>query len=121
MHDKVLGIIRETLLHENEVDQLSFDFRQGNAVLHMRQPRADYGYPDHDLELHFTGIREFQILPATADLSCGGCLLGVECLRKEDSYHAVVAVGSAGRPATWTLHLAFTDLSYKRYANDNAA
>jgi hypothetical protein len=120
MHDKVLSIIRETLVHENEIDHLTFDCRKGEVCLHISQPRADGGYPDHDLELHFTGIRELQLAPASPLPNYGGWLLGIECHREGDGYIAVIAVGVAGQPPSWTLRLAFTDLSYKRYSNDSA-
>ena len=45
MRDKVLNMIRETLLHENSVERFTFDFQQSVAHLDLSQPREDDGYP----------------------------------------------------------------------------
>ena len=55
MHDKVLNMIRETLVHENSVEQFSFDFGRSVARLDLSQPREDEDYPDYSLRLTFSG------------------------------------------------------------------
>jgi len=113
MHDKVLNMIRETLLHENSVEQFSFDFGRSVARLDLSQPREDEDYPDYSLRLTFSGVREFHGSCAAGD--CLQCeLLGIECSRSPDGYHAIITVGRREEPPTQTVRVIFTDLSYER-------
>jgi len=114
MRDKVLNIIRETLLHENEIEEFSFDFGGSVACFDITQLRSDGGYPDHALELRFTGVRDLRLSSVPTDLRLPNALLGIECSREADIYRAVVSVGFVGHPPVWTLELAFSDLSFKR-------
>jgi hypothetical protein len=114
MADKVLNIIRETLLHDNEIEEFAFHFEHGAARFTIAQPRDDGGWPDYELELLFSGIREFRLSSVPTELSWKNGLLGIECKKCNDAYHAIVSVGSSGHPPVWTLHLVFTDLTYKR-------
>jgi hypothetical protein len=114
MHDKVLNIIRETLLHENEIEEFSFDFGCSTACFDITQLREDGGYPDHALELCFSGIREFHLSSKPTELRHTDALLGIECNQVADLYRAVVSVGCLGHPPIWVLQLVFADLTYKR-------
>ena len=113
MRDKVLNMIRETLLHENSVEQFLFDFNQSVAHLDLSQPREDGEYPDYSLRLTFEGVVEFRGSCAAANLRQTE-LLGIECDRRPDGYHATVSVGSAGEPPSRKVWLVFVDLSYQR-------
>ena len=111
MKDKVLNMIRETLLHENSVERFTFDFYRSVASLNLSQPREDDGYPHHSLRLTFSGVTEFSGVAAAESGATG--LLGFECLRNPDGYHATVTMGAAGKPAV-TVRLVFADMSYER-------
>jgi hypothetical protein len=111
MHDKVLKMIRETLLHENSVEQFTFDFHRSVAHLDLSQPREDGDYPDHSLRLTFTGVTAFSGVATVA--ANGTELLGVECRPDSNGYHATVTVGVAGK-TTKTVRLIFSDMSYER-------
>jgi hypothetical protein len=111
MHDKVLSMIRETLLHENSVELFAYDFDRSIARLDLSQARENDEYPDYNLSLTFTGVTEFS--GALTD-SQATELLGIECHRRPDGYYARISVGLAGGPPTKTVHLVFGDLSYKR-------
>lgn len=115
MRDKVLNIIRETLLHESEVESFTFDFESGLARLSIAQLRDDGGYPHHDLELSFAGIQGFSLSSQETGLRIPNALLGIECSREADVYRATVSVGVLGNPVVWTLALTFTDLTFKRH------
>lgn len=112
MHDKVLGFIRETLLHENIVDRLSVDLSLGEVRLNLLQPNPDY-YPDPELLLTFGGVREFLVRDVGSGDRYGDELLGIDCAAEQDVYCAVITVGNAGS-ASWWIHLVFADLRYKR-------
>ena len=114
MHDNVLGFIRETLLHENLVDSLSVDLLAGEVRLNLLQPNPDFHeYPDPELWLTFTGVREFSARNVGSDDRFGMDVLGIECTTDGDVYQAIFTVGDPGS-ASWSIRLAFADLRYKR-------
>lgn len=114
MRDKVLNVIRETMLHENSVEQFSFDFDRAAARLDLSQPREDDEYPDYSLRLTFTGITEFHGSSTRGNHLHETDLLGIECSRVADAYHATVTVGRTDKPPAWSVRLVFTDMSYER-------
>ena len=114
MRDKVLNMIRETLLHENAVEQFSFDFSRASARLDLAQPRGGDEYPDYSLRLTFTGITEFHGGSAPGNHLLETNLLDIECSRVADAYQATVTVGRTDKPPAWSVRLVFTDLSYER-------
>lgn len=114
MHDKVLSMIRATLLHENSVERFTFDFDRAAARLDLLQPREDYEYPDYSLQLSFTGVREFSGGSSSHDQLHKTDLLGFDCRRDADTYHAIVTTGHVGEPPVWTVRLVFTDMTFKR-------
>jgi hypothetical protein len=82
MRDKVLNMIRETMLHENAVEQFSFDFDRASARLDLSQPREDDEYPDYSLRLTFTGITEFHGSSIPGNHLHETNLLDIECMRR---------------------------------------
>jgi len=114
MHDKILGFLRETMLHENEVESLSVDLATGHVKLALLQPDEKSSWPDHELILTFSGVRE---LSAGSTGSIGhqrSELLGIEYLDADQgNYRVMISVGETGT-ASWSLILAFTDLHYQR-------
>jgi len=111
MHDKVLSMIRETLLHENSVELFAYDFSHSVARLELSQSREDDQYPDYSLSLTFSGVTEFA--GALTDFHATD-LLGIECEPRADSYHATISVGLLGGPPAKTVRLVFEDMSYQR-------
>ena len=59
MADKVLAIVRETMLHENTLESLSFRPVAGEVLLALLQPDDRFQYPEHELLLTFSGLRSF--------------------------------------------------------------
>jgi hypothetical protein len=112
MVDKVLGIIRETLLHENTVEGLSFNPTAGEVVLSLLQPDERYQYPDHELVLTFSGVRSLSIGRSGGEVG-GAEVLGIECVNEGGLYVAKVSIGETGS-AAWELQMAFTGLRYDR-------
>lgn len=114
MHDKVLGFIRETLLHENLVDYLSVDLLAGEVRLNLLQPNPHYNeYPDPELLLTFAGIHLFSAHDIGSGCRHGEVVLGIECNAEGLVYDAVITVGSPGS-VNWSIRVVFTDLRYKR-------
>lgn len=114
MHDKVLGFIRETLLHENLVDSLLVDLRASEVRLNLLQPNPDYQeYPDPELLLTFTGVREFSARDVGSGDRVYEEVLGIECTAEGGTYQAVITVGQRGS-ASWSIRLVFADLRYRR-------
>ena len=114
MQDKVLNMIRETLLHDNSLEEFSFDFDRATARLDLSQPREDDEYPDYSLRLTFAGIREFHGGSTPGDHLHKTDLLGIDCSRVADAYHATVTAGHTGESPAWTVRLVFTGMSYER-------
>ncbi len=112
MHDKVLGIIRETLLHENTVEDIAVRLGSGEVLMTFWQPNEKYSWPDHELRLTFSGVREFAA-SGTGQEVRSETLLAIECVRDGDGYLAEIQIGS-GDVTAWGLRLAFNDLHYKR-------
>jgi hypothetical protein len=112
MHDKVLGIIRETLLHENTVEDIAVRLSDGQVVITFSQPNEESSWPDHELRLTFDGVREF-IASATGHETRWTTLLGIECGRDANDYQAEISIGEAGA-TEWVLRLRFGDLRFKR-------
>ena len=112
MADKVLAIIRETLLHENAVEGLSFSPATGEAVLSLVQPNDRYQYPDYSLVLTFSGVVSLDI--DTIGTEGGGEeVLGIECSNHQGIYRAEITIGRLGS-AAWVARLSFSDLRYQR-------
>jgi len=111
MHYKVLGIIRETMLHENLVENLSVDLLAGEVILTLSQP--DGSYPDPELLLTFMGVHEV----TATDVGCGDAyqnqVLRIDCNPHEGLYQAKITVGYE-KNIHWLLRLVFTDIEYKR-------
>ena len=61
MADKVLAIVRETMLHHNELESFSFQPTTGVVVLSLLQPDDRFQYPEHELQLTFAGLRTLQM------------------------------------------------------------
>lgn len=120
MHDKVLGFIRETLLHENLFDSLAVDLLAGEVRLNLLQPNPHFlQYPDPELLLTFSGVREFLLRNLGPGDSYGEDLLGFECSAEGDLYRAEISIGHSGASrASWAIRLTFTDLRYKRSRSD---
>src|SRR5262245_54966786 len=114
MHDKVLGFIRETLLQENLFDSLAVDLLAGEVRLNLLQPNPHFNqYPDPELLLTFSGVREFLLRDLGTGDSYGEVLLGFECTAEGSLYRADIAIGHP-EAASWSIRLIFTDLRSKR-------
>ena len=114
MHEKVLGFIRETLLHENLVNSLSIDLLAGEVRLNLLQPNPNYlEYPDPELLLTFSGVRELSARAVGLGDRYNEEVLGIECTAIGGVYRAVITVGNPGS-ASWSIRLVFADLRYKR-------
>jgi len=114
MADKVLAIIRETMLHENTLESLSFRPESGEVRLALLQPDDRFQYPEHELQLTFSGLRSLHIEGVDVKESGGGEeVLGIECHSIIGSYEAKVSLGDRGTPR-WVVHLTFADLRYQR-------
>ena len=60
MHDKVLAMIRETLLHENTVERIEVNLPVGEVLLDLVQTNEKTAWPDHRLRgSTFSGVEEF--------------------------------------------------------------
>ena len=114
MHDKVLSIIRETLLHENTIEGVSVDVCGRSVRISFAQPDESYQYPDHELTLTFHCIKEFEVQTEFEQDTPFQELLGIECQRTEDFYSAQVTLGRAGESQKCQLKLTFEDLTYER-------
>ena len=115
MHDKVLGFVRETLLHENLFDSLSVDLPRGVVELTLLQPGSNgASWPDPRLVLTFSGVRDLsarQLEPWGPD---GEEVLGIDCHAEAGRYNAVITLGRPGA-ASWSVRLVFDDLRYQRF------
>jgi hypothetical protein len=119
MQNKILGFIRETLLHENLVEGLSVDLLAGEVRLNLLQPNPDYHeYPDPELLLTFSGVREFSARDVGPGGRYGEDVLGIECTAEGTLYQAVITVGHPGS-ASWSIRLVFAGLCYKRSRSDD--
>jgi hypothetical protein len=114
MHDRVLGFLRETMLHENEVEDLSIDFAKGQIRLRLLQPDEKLSWPDHELTLTFSGVREFSARSAGHTEQQTFTLLDMECRNaKPGEYRVTISVGES-EASSWSLFLSFADLHYQR-------
>ena len=112
-HDKVRGFIHETLLHENLIESVAFDPSSGSVRLNLLQPGRDSRvYPDPELLLTFSGVRDFAAHRSAPSEDRGETISGIDCTIKDGLYRAAIAVGEAG-VEVWTIELTFADLRYK--------
>jgi len=112
MVDKVLAIVRETMLHENTLESLSFRPGTGELFLALLQPDERFSYPEHELLLTFTGLKAF-FVEGKEDSGMGEDVLGIECESTVGGYEAKVRLGNRG-VACWMIRVTFTDLRYRR-------
>lgn len=117
MADKVLAIIRETMLHENSVEGISFRPANGEILLSLLHPDDRWQYPEHELQLTFSGVRSFAIDDARGDRCHGETLLGFQCEAKEGIYAAEISIGDPGTPR-WVMSVVFAGLRYQRSPKD---
>jgi hypothetical protein len=61
MHDKILSMVRATLLHENIFERIEVNLAVGEVRLILSQPDEESSWPDHELILTFQGVREFSL------------------------------------------------------------
>ncbi len=115
MADKVLAIVRETLLHENTVECLSFRPATGEVCPTLLQPDEKYEYPDHELLLTFSGVRSFDVAAPDGEPCRGEALLTFECAAGDGNYRARVSVGGPREPG-WVFRVVFERLRFKRSA-----
>jgi hypothetical protein len=112
MHDKVLGIIRETLLHENTFEEIAVRLDGREVLMRFTQPNETSAWPDHELLLTFSGVHEFSASRTGQEVRWQ-TLLGIECAADGGVYRAEVRVGDEEASA-WILRLEFEGLSYRR-------
>ena len=112
MADKVLAIIRETMLHENTLESISFRSGTGEVLLALLQPDDRFQYPEHELLLTFSGLRSFSV-EGVEGSGGGEEVLGIECNSTMGIYEAKVSLGDRGAPR-WVIRLTFADLRYQR-------
>jgi hypothetical protein len=113
MADKVLAIIRETMLHENTLEGVSFRPATGEVLLALLQPDDRFQYPEHELLLTFSGLRSFTIEGGEASGGGGEEVLAIECESAMGGYEARVSLGDRGA-RRWMIRLTFADLRYQR-------
>ncbi len=113
MADKVLAIVRETMLHENALESFSFRPAAGEVLLALLQPDDRFQYPKHELQLTFSGLRSFIVEGVEGSGGGGEEVLGIECEATMGYYEAKVSLGDRGAPR-WRIRLSFTDLRYQR-------
>lgn len=111
MTDKVLAIVRETMLHENALRRSSFLPGSGEALLELLQPDDRAPFLDHELLLTFAGVKSLSI--ERMEDGGGEDVLGIECEWVGEDYHARIVLGECGRER-WSIRLTFADLTYKR-------
>lgn len=115
MHDRVMGFLRETLLHENLFGHLSVRLIEGVVKLRLIQPHPTINmFPDPELVLTFSGVRECSAARSGAGEPGGEDLLGIECTVAEGAYTAVAEFGRAGGQAEWSVRIVFAGLRYRR-------
>jgi hypothetical protein len=112
MADKVLAIVRETMLHENTLESFSFRPATGEVLLALLQPDDRFQYPEHELLLTFSGLKSF-IIEGAEGRGIGEEVLGIECEAATGGYEAKVSLGDRGTPR-WLIRLTFADLRYQR-------
>jgi hypothetical protein len=113
MHDKILSMVRATLLHENIFERIEVNLAVGEVRLILSQPDEESSWPDHELILTFQGVREFSLNGQGGGKSQVEMLLGMECQVSEGMYRAEFSVGVPGHP-NWLLRMKFKDLNYRR-------
>jgi hypothetical protein len=112
--DKVLGFIRETLLHENLVDSLSVSLADGEVRFNLIQPNQDHHqYPDPELLLTFSGVQESSVRSGASCERRGETVLGIECIIEGRLYRAIITVGDSSA-VSWSIEVIFADLRYRR-------
>src|SRR4051794_12572627 len=111
MADKVLAIVRETMLHENTLEDFSFRPATGELLLALLQPDDRFQYPEHELLLTFSGLKWF-IVEAVDGGGGGEEVLGIECESTVGGYEAKVSLGDRGA-TRWMIRVTFADLRYQ--------
>ncbi len=112
MNDKVLNMIRETLLHENTFEEIAVRLGEGEVLMRFTQPNETCAWPDHELRLTFSGVRMFAASQTHQEVRWQ-TLLGIDCAPEGEAYRAEIRVGD-GEVTAWVLHLEFDGLRYKR-------
>jgi hypothetical protein len=112
MADKVLAIVRETMLHENTLENFSFRPATGEVLITFLQPDDRFQYPEHELLLTFSGLKAF-IVEGVEEGGGGEEVLGIECESTTGGYEAKVYLGDRGE-RRWMIRVTFADLRYQR-------
>ena len=117
MFDRVLAIVRETMLHKNTVVGIAFLPSTGELLLTLLQPDEQYQYPDHELRLTFSGVASFVVEGMGGNHSAWQSILGIECRQSGGRYEASISVGSH-EWENWLIRVVFVGLKYRRSTND---
>ncbi len=112
MIDNVQAMIRETLLHKNALEDLSFNPSECRAVISLLQPNDRYQYPDYLLVFTFSGVKSLEVSSVGVN-RVGENVFNIKCSYDEGMYKAEFALGEVDRPS-WLLRIEFSDLHYKR-------
>ncbi|MDB5351129.1 MAG: hypothetical protein JWN86_2376 [Planctomycetota bacterium] len=113
MTDKVMAIVRATLLHENTVKEVSISPGSGDVHLSLLQPNDRFQYPDYRLVLTFSAVRSFAIEDVRGEEDRGVTVLGIECTAEQGVYKVEFLVGDMG-VVRWVMRLVFVESRYQR-------
>ncbi|WP_422929082.1 hypothetical protein [Singulisphaera sp. PoT] len=112
MADKVLAIIRETMLHENILESMEFRPGTGEVVLRITQINDRSAWPDYELTLTFSEVRTFTVTRSGSFDRLGDEILSFECRAESGYYEAMIGVGVGF--AEWSVQMTFNGLRYQR-------
>jgi hypothetical protein len=119
LKDKVLNMIRETMLHDNELEHFTFNCFERQAVFEFAQPNPHQAWPDIQLALTFAGVSSLTLDADPSQPHFAGEVTAFECERTGDAYVARITTRSPDTRECH-VHITFTDLSYARDSNRNA-
>ena len=117
-HDKVLNMVRETMLHENVLERFAFECNERQATFEFWQPDPQQAWPDIYLELKFSGVQSLSLDAAPDGSDFAGDVVSFTCERAGDLYSARIT--TRGPSGDCHLRLTFSDLYYDRDPSRNA-
>jgi hypothetical protein len=117
--DKVLNMVRETMLHENVLERFTFECHGRQATLEFWQPDPQQAWPDIYLDLTFSGVVSLSLDTAHDRSDFAGDVVSFTCERSGDLYSAHITTRAAPS-GDCQLRLTFSDLHYDRDPSRNA-
>jgi len=117
-HDKVLNIVRQTMLHENVLERFAFECHRREAIFEFWQPDPQQAWPDIYLELTFSGVRSLSLDTPPDCPDFAGEVVSFTCEWSGDLYSAHITT-RATPSGDCHLRLIFSDLHYDRDPSRN--